>query len=133
MVAKILKGVAPKKPTDPDDLPFIYEDEKKKLEKALGREASEEEVVAYILFPQQVESFLTGAWKAEEEAAKAKAEAEEKAKQEKAAVAVAATQAATASNAESVTLEKVAVMAVAAHLSSGSGAECFEMFLPQGK
>ncbi len=133
VVAKILKGVAPKKPTDPDDLAFIYEDEKKKLEKALGREASEEEVVAYILFPQQVESFLTGAWKAEEEAAKAKAEAEEKAKQEKAAVAVAATQAATASNAESVTLEKVAVMAVAAHLSSGSGAECFEMFLPQGK
>lgn len=133
VVAKILKGVEPKTPTDPDDLPYIYEDEKKKLEKALGREASEEEVIAYILFPQQVESFLTGAWKEEEAAAKAKAEAEEQAKQEKVAAAAAATQAATSPSVGSETLEKVAVMAVAAHLASGGGAECFEMFLPEGK
>ena len=133
VVAKILKGIEPKKPTDPDDLPYVFEDEKKKLEKALGREATEEEVVAYILFPQQVESFLTGAWKAEEEAAKAKAAAEEEAKQEKAAAAAAATQVTTMPSAGSATFEKVAVMAVAAHLASGSGAECFKMFLPEGK
>lgn len=59
-VEMVMKGAKPKTPTDPDDLAPVYDDMKQKLEEKVGREVSEEEVVAYTLFPQQVLDFLTG-------------------------------------------------------------------------
>ncbi|MDD7593186.1 MAG: pyruvate carboxylase subunit B [Peptoniphilaceae bacterium] len=74
-VQMVMKGAKPKTPTDPDDLEPVYDDMKQKLEAKLGREAKEEEVVAYILFPQQVLDFLTG--KTDEPAPKAAPKAAE--------------------------------------------------------
>lgn len=54
----VLKGMERKAPTPIDDLEPVYDKDKKDLEETLGREVSEEEVVAYTTFPQQVKEFL---------------------------------------------------------------------------
>ena len=61
IVDQILEQVPVRKtPVPPEDLPFIYDDMKKKMEEFLGREAEEEEVVAYSIFPEPVKNFYVG-------------------------------------------------------------------------
>ncbi len=125
VVAKILKGAEPKKPVDPDDLSPVFEEDKKTLESKIGREATEEEVVAYTLFPQQVEAFLTGA--TEEEAKPAAPQKEASAQP---AAPAASAQLTPAASGEAETLPpQVAAMAVAMYLQSEQNA--FEMYLPK--
>ena len=57
-VDKILQGVQRTTPPAIEELPSLFEESKDKLRSSLQREVSEEEVVAYILFPQQVLEFL---------------------------------------------------------------------------
>ncbi|MGI6076688.1 MAG: pyruvate carboxylase subunit B [Fastidiosipilaceae bacterium] len=47
-----------KKPTPPEDLPHVYEKNKKIMEEILGREPKEEEVVAYSIFPEPVHNYF---------------------------------------------------------------------------
>lgn len=66
----IMSQVAVKKePVPPEELPFIYDENKKKMAEFLGREPEEEEVVAYTIFPEPVRNFyLNGGEEAMEEA-----------------------------------------------------------------
>lgn len=56
--AKILKGVLIKQPVAIDDMPTAFQAAEKELSQALQREVSEEEVVSYIIFPNQVLDYL---------------------------------------------------------------------------
>lgn len=55
---KILKGVKREEPVPVDDLPPAYPAAESELAAELGRPVSEEEVVSYIVFPQQVLAYL---------------------------------------------------------------------------
>lgn len=79
IVDQIMAQVTEKKtPVPPEDLPFVYDEMKAKMEEFLGREAKEEEVVAYAIFPEPVRNFYVGGQ--EEKAAKAEAPKAEPAK-----------------------------------------------------
>lgn len=73
---KILKGEPAPKKVAIDDIPYAYDDAKKALEKELGREVKEEEVISYILFPQQAVAQLRGPEVVEEKKEEAKAVAQ---------------------------------------------------------
>lgn len=61
IVDQIMAQVTEKKtPVPPEDLPLIYDDMKAQMEEFLGREAKEEEVVAYAIFPEPVKNFYLG-------------------------------------------------------------------------
>lgn len=51
--AKILEKEPLRSKVEIDEIPYAYEDARKELEAGLGRVALEEEVISYILFPQQ--------------------------------------------------------------------------------
>lgn len=57
---KILKGKEEQKPLPIDAIPFEYEKNDHYLQELLQRSPLEEEVVAYTIFPQQVEDYLRG-------------------------------------------------------------------------
>lgn len=56
----ILKGAEPATPTPIDEIPAVYDTQKQELESAVGHGVTEEDVVAYTLFPEQVKTFLVG-------------------------------------------------------------------------
>ncbi|HHT24994.1 MAG TPA: pyruvate carboxylase subunit B [Clostridiaceae bacterium] len=57
IVDQIMQQSEIKEAVSPEDLPFVYETDKKTLQKLLGREPEEEEVVAYTIFPEPVRNF----------------------------------------------------------------------------
>ena len=57
IVDQIMQQSEIKEAVPPENLQFVYETDKKKMEKFLGREAEEEEVVAYTIFPEPVRNF----------------------------------------------------------------------------
>ena len=52
IIDKILENETIVKPTPIEDIPSVYAETKVELEEKLGREALEEEVISYIIFPQ---------------------------------------------------------------------------------
>ena len=58
IVEKVMAQIPDKKmPVPPEDLPYVYEDNKKVMTEFLGREPDEEEVVAYSIFPAPVRTY----------------------------------------------------------------------------
>ncbi|NLJ70171.1 MAG: pyruvate carboxylase subunit B [Clostridiaceae bacterium] len=57
IVDKIMQQNGKKEVVRQEDLPFVYENDKRELQKLLGREPEEEEVVAYTIFPEPVRNF----------------------------------------------------------------------------
>ncbi len=58
IVEKVMAQIIDKKtPVPPEDLPFVYDKNKKVLADFLGREPDEEEVVAYSIFPEPVKGY----------------------------------------------------------------------------
>lgn len=69
IVDKALAGMKVVPPTPIDEIPPVYDKNKAYLENLLKREVDEEEVVAYTIFPEQVEAFLTGNFPEDKKAA----------------------------------------------------------------
>ncbi|NLM18676.1 MAG: pyruvate carboxylase subunit B [Clostridiaceae bacterium] len=57
IVDQIMLQSEKKEAVPPEDLPFVYETDKKTMQEFLGREPEEEEVVAYTIFPEPVRNF----------------------------------------------------------------------------
>ncbi|MGI6579970.1 MAG: pyruvate carboxylase subunit B [Saccharofermentanales bacterium] len=67
VVNQIMQQTVKKETVLQEEMPFVYEDDKIKLQKLLGREPEEEEVVAYTIFPEPVRNFYQNSAEADSE------------------------------------------------------------------